>query len=160
MEIERKWLLPSLPDLITEQTPRVQIRQAYLLCQDGELRVRAKGDQYVLTVKSLGTLAREEWETELPGWVFDLLWARCDGRTIEKTRYVLSMEPVVMEVDEYLGPLIGLITAEVEFGSEEDAALFDISRVTASAVEVTDDPHYKNSTLAQCGLPAPAPDLR
>jgi CYTH domain-containing protein len=53
MEIERKYLLSALPP--RESLGRgVAIRQGYIDAADPEIRVRQKGSEFFLTVKSRG----------------------------------------------------------------------------------------------------------
>jgi adenylate cyclase len=59
---------------------------------------------------------------------------------------------VTIELDVYGGDLEGLVVAEVEFASEEDADAFDPPAWLGR--EVTDDPRYKNQRLARDGAPA------
>ena len=49
MEIERKYLVASLPDDLNRY-PHVEIEQAYL-CTSPTLRIRRMGDVHILTVK-------------------------------------------------------------------------------------------------------------
>ena len=59
MEIERKYLVTAPPsDYHTWEA--VQMEQAYL-CTEPVVRVRRENDSYVLTYKSKGLLAREEY---------------------------------------------------------------------------------------------------
>jgi CYTH domain-containing protein len=63
-EIEKKYQLHSLPppELLRRA---VSIEQGYIVADDGELRIRKKGDAFYLTVKGAGGLEREEWEIEI-----------------------------------------------------------------------------------------------
>jgi adenylate cyclase len=58
-----------------------------------------------------------------------------------------------VEVDVYAGDLDGLVSAEVEFASEEAAAAF--APPAWLGREVTGDPRYANRALAVSG-PAPS----
>src|SRR5687768_8057517 len=101
MEIERKFLLRAAPggDLLREG---IDIEQAYLFVEPGELRIRRKGNAHFITIKSDGNLIREEWEVEFPKWAFDQLWALAPHR-IEKKRHVIQQGNLVLELDIYLG---------------------------------------------------------
>jgi adenylate cyclase len=150
MEIERKWLVEA-PSDESLNAPSERIDQGYLAIEpDGnETRVRRKEDHYFLTVKSAGGLAREEYEIELNFEQFAALWPATEGRRVEKTRYVADG----IELDLYAGALAGLIIAEVEFTSEEEAVAY----VPPSwfGPEVTADRRYKNHSLAVDGRPTP-----
>jgi adenylate cyclase len=156
-EIERKFLVRELPAEI-ERRPPTDIRQGYVAIEpDGtEVRVRRRGDRAELTVKRGSGRTRAEHEVELDDDAFARLWPLTEGRRIEKTRYVLPLDPgLTLELDVYAGGLAGLATAEVEFASEADADAFDPPEWLGR--EVTDDPRYKNQSLATAGLPdAPA----
>ena len=63
MEIERKFLIQHLPCDVT-QYPCLHIEQAYLN-RNPDVRVRKSNDDYFITVKGIGNLAREEFETKI-----------------------------------------------------------------------------------------------
>jgi CYTH domain-containing protein len=73
---------------------------------------------------------------------------------VVKTRYLVPVgDGLTAEVDVYEGDLGGLVTAEVEFPSEEASSAFDPPGWLGR--EVTGDPRYANRTLAVSG-PAPS----
>ena len=86
---------------------------------------------------------------------FERLWPLTEGRRIEKTRYEIALDggPTV-ELDVYGGALAGLVVAEAEFASEEDADAFEGPEWLGR--EVTDDPRFKNQRLAMEGAPCSA----
>lgn len=150
-EIERKWLVHDLPELGELRSDR--IIQGYLaISSDGtEVRIRRKGDKCFETVKSQGGLARDEIEIEISHDQFRLLWPATEGRRLEKTRYVLPWNGHQLELDVYQNGLAGLVIAELEFGSLDESRRF---RPPAwFGEEVTDDPWYKNNSLALHGRP-------
>jgi CYTH domain-containing protein len=157
-EVERKWLVPELPAEVLEGPPPADaIRQGYLTIGDGgaETRVRRRGSQCTLTVKSGRGLVRQETEITISFEQFDELWPATEGARVEKQRYARRAEDgYVIELDVYGGALEGLIVAEVEFsdpwGAESFVAPYWFGR------EVTDDPEYKNQRLARRAEP-PAP---
>jgi CYTH domain-containing protein len=156
-EVERKWLVPELPAEVLEGPPADQIRQGYLTIGDdgAETRVRRRGSQCTLTVKSGRGMVRRETEITLSPEQFDALWPATEGARVEKARYARRAEDGhVIEVDVYGGVLGGLIVAEVEFSDPWGAESF-IAPYWFGA-EVTDDPQYKNQRLALCAEP-PAP---
>ena len=148
-EIERKWLvrdLPGLGDLKGEQ-----IEQGYLaISSDGaEVRIRRKGDTCFETVKSHGGLMRDELEVEISHDQFLALWPATEGRRLQKTRYALEENGYQIDLDVYQGSLEGLVVAEIEFASAEESKLF--APPSWFGHEVTNDKHYKNSSLALHG---------
>jgi adenylate cyclase len=71
---------------------------------------------------------------------------------VAKTRYTVEHGDARWEIDEFGGTLAGLYLAELELASESETvapppAFLPVVR------DVTDDPSYKNKTLATRGLP-------
>jgi adenylate cyclase len=152
VEIERKFLVEQLPDGL-DAHPSREIEQGYLaITDDVEVRVRRYGDQSFLTVKSSGDESRIEEEIEIDGRRFGALWPLTDGRRIQKRRYRIPVGDLTVELDVYHDRLEGLLTAEVEFRTLDDAMAF--APPDWFGCELTDDPRYKNKRLATQGLPA------
>ena len=63
MEIERKYTIKSLPENLTDY-PFHHIEQAYL-CTDPVVRVRRQDDEYYITYKGSGMMARDEYNLPL-----------------------------------------------------------------------------------------------
>ena len=59
MEIERKFLVPALPENLSSY-PCHLIEQAYL-CTSPVVRIRRQDDDFILTYKGSGMMAREEY---------------------------------------------------------------------------------------------------
>jgi CYTH domain-containing protein len=117
-----------------------------------EVRVRRRGDQAYLTVKAGAGRVRVEEEIEIESDRFERLWPLTEGRRIEKTRYEVDGDGGhLIEVDVYTGDLDGLVTAEVEFDSEEAADAFEPPAWLGE--DVTEDLRYKNQRLARSGAP-------
>jgi len=151
MEIERKFLLPTLPPEIAALRG-TSIRQGYLV-QDGSrsVRVRVYGRKYFLTCKEGEGLARHEVEMPVAKWQFDLLWPLTEGARVEKTRCRIRHGDRTIEIDRFAGALSPLCLAEVEFPDLEAAA--DYVAPDYFGEEVTGKPEYRNSFLALHGLP-------
>ena len=150
MEIERKWKLKNLPK---DWMSRTHILQGYIVAESNEVRLRKKGDHYFITAKSDGSLSREEWETEIPRWVFDIIWPKTEGQRIEKYRYSRKApDGLIWEFDEYIGSLKGLIVLEIEFPDEASANNFVLLKGIRGE-DVTSDKRYKNKNLALNGIP-------
>jgi adenylate cyclase len=152
VEIERKFLVAADPDG-ADVAARTPIRQGYVaVASDGsELRVRAIGDAFRLTVKSGGLGVRSEHEVEIGAELFDELWALTEGRRLEKERLLIPYDGLTIELDVYGGALRGLRVAEVEFPSVEAAERFRTPPWFGA--EVTGDPAYKNQALASRRAP-------
>lgn len=123
-EIERKFLVEQLPkDLLS--SPFEIIEQGYLaISQEREVRIRRKGQAFMLTVKSNGNLIREEYETLISKAQFETLWPATVGKRLQKQRWTIPLNSHIVEVDAYHGNLEGVYVAEVEFKSAEAAILF------------------------------------
>jgi CYTH domain-containing protein len=151
MEVERKFLVPASPEL--DGTESDEIDQGYLaIGEDGEVRLRRKGERLFLTAKRGTGLSREEAEVEVDREAFDRLWPLTEGRRLHKRRHVIPHGELSIELDVYAGDLQGLIVAEIEFSSEDEAKGFEPPDWLGE--EVTGDPRYLNETLAAHGIPA------
>jgi len=149
MEIERKFILPSLP-AGSARYEHVEIEQAYI-STDPTIRLRRQNTQYYLTIKQSGLLAREEVEFQLTKAQFDHLWEKVETNMINKVRILIPLpDDLIAEADVYYGVLYGLMTVEVEFSSIDQARCFNPPNWFGT--EVTDDPNYSNSSLAIHGM--------
>lgn len=148
LEIERRFLVDPPPDDLGAH-PHAPIAQGYLVvAADGSAaRVRRYGEAYHLTVKHGTGTARREADVELTAVQFAALWPATEGRRLEKTRYRLPLGGHVVELDVFAGRHAGLVIAEVEFRTREAAAGF--APPAWFGREVTDDPTYRNSALAE-----------
>lgn len=146
MEIERKFLIHTLPDRL-ESYPHDTIRQAYI-STDPVIRIRQKNDSYILTVKSSGLLAREETELPLSADSFAHLMTKTEGTVIEKVRYQLpEKDGLIIELDIFSGVYKGFIMAEVEFSSIEQAQSYQPPSWFGR--DVTNDVAFHNSNLSR-----------
>jgi len=151
VEVERKWLVHTPPDLPAHQGTEV-IQGYIVLAEDGtEVRLRRIGEQCFQTVKSAGGLVRGELEVELTQEQFEALWPATTGRRLAKTRYRVPWAGTHIEIDVYSGSLAGLVVAEVEFPSAGESGQF--TAPPWCGTEVTEDEAYKNVNLALHGKP-------
>ena len=143
MEIERKFLVNSLPDNLFSYPSR-QIEQAYL-CTSPVVRIRHLDDEYILTYKSGGMLARQEVELPLTAEAYAHLREKADGTIISKKRYVIPLnDHLTIELDIFEGMLTGFIMAEVEFASIEEANEFVAPEWFGKDVTFLSDFHNSN----------------
>jgi adenylate cyclase len=150
MEVERKFLVPDSPDLSGAES--AEIVQGYLAVgADGEVRLRRRDTQMLLTAKRGSGLSRDEAEVEIDPEAFERLWPLTEGRRLHKRRHVVPHGDLRIEVDVYDGQLAGLIVAEIEFESEEQSDTFEPPEWLGE--EVTGDARYLNETLATEGRP-------
>lgn len=146
MEIERKFLVKELPDNLDSYEQK-RISQGYL-CTNPVLRIRRSNEDYFLTYKSHGLIAREEHEFEIPQEAFEHLLRKVDGTLIDKIRYLIPLEDGhVAELDIFQGTLAPLRLVEVEFESLEDAENFVAPEWFGD--DVSDSGKYHNSNLSK-----------
>ena len=146
MEIERKYLIHKLPENLS-QYEKKEIEQGYL-CTEPVVRIRRSNEKYTLTYKGRGLLMREEYNLPLTQESFEHLRPKIDGILISKTRYLIPLtEQLTIELDVFSGELEGLLLAEVEFETEEDANRFVPPEWFGE--DVTFSTEYHNSTLSQ-----------
>lgn len=146
MEIERKYLVPTLPENYTSY-PCVKIEQGYLSTEP-VVRIRRWNDEYFLTYKGAGLMVREEYNLPLTEASYRHMRPKADGIIIEKTRYQIPFEDrYTIELDIFEGSLRPLMLAEVEFSSKEEADNFVPPDWFGE--DVTFSPNYHNSTLSK-----------
>lgn len=145
MEIERKFLVKELPSDLSRYAHRT-LEQGYL-CTEPVVRVRRDGEEYILTYKSKGFLAREEYNLPLTKEAYLHLLAKADGRIIAKERYCIPYGSYTIELDIFSGELSPLVLAEVEFDTEEEAHAFIAPEWFGE--DVTFKKEYHNSVLSQ-----------
>ena len=160
MEIERKYLVKTLPQNL-EQYEAKKISQGYL-CTGPVVRIRRSNDDYYLTYKGKGLLAREEYNLPLTQEAYFHLKEKADGIIISKKRYLIpiaepcfsddyqkseKMPALKIELDIFDAPLAPLIIAEVEFPDEEMANAFLPPAWLGE--DVTNDPNFHNSNLSR-----------
>lgn len=149
MEIERKYLIHSLPEHL-EQYEHKQIEQGYL-CTNPVVRIRRSNENYILTYKGEGLMVREEYNLPLTKEGYEHMREKVDGILITKTRYLIPLtDKLTIELDVFSGELSGLLLAEVEFKTEEEANCFIPPEWFGE--DVTFSAKYHNSTLSQSGL--------
>lgn len=159
MEIERKFTITDLPKDLENHTCLV-IEQAYLNT-DPVLRIRRQNDEYYLTYKGKGLLAREEYNLPLNKEAYEHLRTKADGNIISKKRYLFpitspefkegylppkDMPGLTIELDVFEKPFAPLVIAEVEFPDEEMANAF--LPPDWFLEDVTYDKKYHNSYLS------------
>lgn len=144
IEIERKFLVTG--DAWKRAAVGVLYRQGYLSTDKARtVRVRIAGERAFITIKGMAIgIARPEFEYEIPpDDAAAMLDGLCLKPLIEKRRYTLERKGMRWEVDEFLGENLGLVVAEVELDSADQA----IELPEWIGLEVTDDARYFNSSL-------------
>lgn len=146
-EIERKFLLNNT---VWEQwkekaTEGIRIVQGYLSRRkESTVRVRIAGEDAWLTVKGVteGDI-REEYEYPVPIEDAERMIRMCEDGVVEKTRWKISYENLIYEIDIFEGRLSGLMLCEVELPERN----MEIKLPPFVGVEVTGDSRYYNSNL-------------
>ncbi len=146
-EIERKFLVRG--DFKSFASKSQRITQGYLSSvPERTVRVRVKGETGFITIKGISSasgLSRYEWEKEIPVSEARELLAICEPGIIDKTRFIVELGMHTFEIDEFYGDNQGLIVAEIELKSEDEA--FSIPEWLGE--EVTGDMKYYNSMLVK-----------
>ncbi len=146
-EIERKYLLNG--DQWRSLAEGAHYRQGYLsTVKERTVRVRTVGEKGYLTIKGIAVgISRLEFEYEIPtDDANELLDELCERPIIEKHRYKIPYGGLVWEVDEFHGANEGLVIAEVELESADQA--IDVPAWVGE--EVSGDPRYFNAALVRC----------
>lgn len=147
MEIERKYLITT-PPADYKSWPFHEIEQAYL-CTEPVIRIRREDEQFYMTYKSKGLLAREEYNLPLTKEAYTHLLSKADGIVLSKRRYLSPIKGtrLTIELDVFSGRYDGLMLAEVEFSSLEDARHF--TPPSWFGPDVTMSGEYQNSRLSR-----------
>jgi CYTH domain-containing protein len=146
IEIERKFLVKG------EQWRNLGkgkiYRQGYFPTAQGcTIRVRIIGNEGYLTIKgkTVGN-SRAEFEYPIPlSDAQEMLNNLCDRPLIEKTRYKITQDNLIWEVDEFMGENEGLIIAEVELKTEDQK----INIPEWIGKEVSGEAKYYNANLVK-----------
>ena len=144
-EIERKFLVTG--EYKSTEYEQSRIVQGYISSARGRtVRVRIRNGKGYLTIKGASDasgLSRYEWEKEIPLNEAEELMKLCEPGVIDKTRYLVRSGRHTFEVDEFYGENEGLVVAEVELTSEDEA----FEKPDFIGREVTGDVRYYNSQL-------------
>jgi adenylate cyclase len=161
-EIERKFLVTDLS--VIDGRVGSRIVQGYIADEPMTVRVRIIEAEAFMTLKcrTVG-IERDEYEFPVPMHHARELIARyCASRVIEKTRYRVPHDQVTFEVDVFSGALAGLVIAEVELDTVDQA----VELPCWVGDELTHDKRFSNSalslaqTIPQGPPPAPLPSQR
>jgi CYTH domain-containing protein len=160
MEIERKFLIKTVPENLLDY-PFHLIEQAYLNT-DPVIRIRKEDENYYLTYKGKGLMAREEYNLPLNQDAYLHLREKIDGVIISKKRYLIPLEQpdfqedfpmesrpakLIIELDDFHPPIAPLLMAEIEFETESQSNAF----IPPSwfGEDVTFNRLYHNSNMSQ-----------
>ena len=145
-EIERKFLIHSFDTALSDEA--YEIKQGYIFSKDSKVvRVRTYNEKAYITVKyRKSKITRAEFEYEIPySDAIDMLYNCCDGKILEKTRYIYYYCDKKWEIDVFHGENKGIILGEIELESENEE--FEIPPFIVT--EVTGNPEYSNHNMSK-----------
>lgn len=146
-EIERKFLLLS-DSWLSDIDSKLHIVQGYLATNEfSSTRIRIQDDKANINIKSatLG-ITRTEFEYAIPlDDALLMLNDLCIKPVIEKTRYTVRQQHHTWEIDVFSGDNEGLIVAEIELSSPDEAFV----KPSWLGEEVSNDVRYYNVCLAK-----------
>lgn len=153
VEIERKFLV-KLGKNIPKSIGTLSIAQTYLMTGETEIRIRKvlrntlRESEFYLGIKNGKGLTRKEIEIPISREAFYDIAKGYPYKDITKTRTLYSHGDKTIEIDKFSNKeLNGLVIAEIEFESEEEARRYILPDWIESAVEVTEDEKYRNHKL-------------
>lgn len=145
IEIERKFLVNSTTHL--HNATSFALRQGYVsITPEAVTRVRIKGDQGFLTIKGKTQgITRAEFEYPIPVEDAQQMLDQLCPNIVSKTRFLVEHQGHTWEVDVFDGDNEGLVVAEIELESQEQA----FERPAWVGQEVSDDVRYFNAYLSR-----------
>lgn len=146
IEIERKFLVRKGEEYKKAAFAMHRMEQGYMPCLNATVRVRICDERAYLTIKAKskdGGLSRYEFEKEIAMDEAAELMKLCVMGRIVKTRYKVRHEGHIFEIDEFGGENQGLVLAEVELQSADEA----FEKPDFIGKEVTGDSHFYNKSM-------------
>jgi len=147
-EIERKFVVTG--DGWRQGATGVAMRQGYLVTGPPvSVRVRIAGEDARLNIKKavgeVTNIVRHEFEYPIPlADAEAMLDALAEGHSVEKTRYRVDYQGALFEVDVFEGLNAGLVVAEIELETPEQA----FPKPPWLGEEVSGNRRYLNSALS------------
>lgn len=148
-EVERKFLVATIPSGSTFST---DILDHYVV--QTTLRLRRMQTEHDVTFKLGQKLRVHPDETRiifhtsvyLSEAEYVLLTSTLPSHRLEKRRFRFHTETLPISIDQFHGPLEGLLLAEVDFGPHGDPSA--LSMPSFALAEVTDDERFTGARLA------------
>jgi adenylate cyclase len=146
IEIERKFLVDHKQWQQLTKPIGIKMQQGYVINEDDRtIRLRITDTQAYLTFKSGTTgISRNEYEYDILVSEAIQLFEQFVKTGLEKTRYCITYEGKLWEVDVFEGDNEGLIVAEIELDSEDE----QFEHPPWVTVEVSGEEKYYNSSLS------------
>lgn len=149
-EIERKWLLSSLPPGVRTVVP-AELEQGYLPGEALVERIRRETHEgeirWLRTVKLGRGIARIEVEEEASAELGAALFALTVGSRVAKRRYAIADGTLTWEIDEFTDRALCL--AELELPDESTTVTFPEWLAPYVMREVTGERAFTNWQLAR-----------
>jgi adenylate cyclase len=135
-EIERKFLLPILPPQITlgilnGKYKVEEIEQGYLPNSGGRFRkvtLKSGEESYFYTEKTdvpdTSGISKKEKTHSITRREYEKYVGKKEGELIQKTRYYVPIDNLVLEINMFHGRLEGRVLGEIEFATYKDATDF------------------------------------
>lgn len=146
-EIERKFLVAA--ETWRSRVIRSHHLSDYLIAafSAGKVRLRRCNGDHSLTLKGRRVgVSRSEYVLPVTTEDAEAMIAEfAVGPPIEKIRHDVTVGDLVWQVDEYAGPLAGLVTADVELPN----LAHPLAIPAWAGQEITGDPRYASGHLAQ-----------
>ena len=144
-EIERKFLVNH--SLLPSNMKGHSYTQSYLSINDnGIIRIRKENNVSKLTIKTKNVgISRSEFEYDIPTEDYQEIAALSITETVKKTRYKVTYENKIWEVDEFHEKNKGLWIAEIELQNENES----FKKPDWLLEEITYDYRYMNANLSK-----------
>ncbi len=152
IELERRWLLAALPDALHTSQDYQLIEDRYITGTPLRLRRMTNASGQVTARKltqKYQAADQTAYATTITNFYLDkasyALLATLPAQILIKKRYKLVDSRFQFSIDQFSGPLTGLVLAEIE--QPDMASLMAVPQPTFALREVTDDPRFTGGEL-------------
>lgn len=154
IELERRWLLAALPDSLQNSQDYQLIEDRYIIGTPLRLRRMTDAEGQVAARKLTQKYQADDqtaYATTITNFYLDeasyALLETLPARILVKKRYKLGDGRFQFSIDQFSGPLGGLILAEIE--QPDLDSLMQVPHPTFALREVTQDPRFTGGALVQ-----------
>jgi CYTH domain-containing protein len=155
MERERRYLLRDLPEGMTRADPHLQITDNYMTGSRLRLRKVREPRTNKWTVKFTQKFTPNPEDlsrtlitnTYLNALEAEVLSSVFNSNEIRKNRYPFEFEGHNFGVDMFLGDLLGLVLAEIDFETDEE--LDNFPKPPFALADVTNEPLFSGGRLSE-----------
>jgi CYTH domain-containing protein len=155
MERERRYLLRDLPEGMTRADPHLQITDNYMTGSRLRLRKVREPRTNKWTVKFTQKFTPNSEDlsrtlitnTYLNALEAEVLSSVFNSNEIRKNRYPFEFEGHNFGVDMFLGDLLGLVLAEIDFETDEE--LDNFPKPPFALADVTNEPLFSGGRLCE-----------